>query len=74
MWKEMVEKERKTAMVHVDSGGVIATWAQRLRQPACLLLSGAALAALLGALRLHIRVQGVRHRPGSATWCAPAVS
>ena len=52
MWKEMVEKERKTAMVHVDTGAVIATWMQRLRQPACLLLSGAALAALLGALPL----------------------
>ena len=66
MWKEMVEKERRTAMVHVDTGAAIATWAQRLRQPACLLLSCAALAALLGALRLSVKVQGFRRGPGSA--------
>ena len=52
MWKEMVEKERRTAMVHVDGGGTaLATWANRLRQPACLLLSAAVFAALLGALQ-----------------------
>lgn len=36
-------------MVHVDGGAGMATWAHRLRQPAALLVSSAAFAALLGA-------------------------
>ncbi len=48
MWKEMVEKERRTAMVRVDRGAM-ASWAHRLRQPAALLASGAVFATALGA-------------------------